>query len=141
MNIKGSRPKVVTDILSMILTVAAIVTGFMLHRDVWHIHNYGNTSLWSFHEAVGLALTVLVILHGIQHSFWFKNYARIKVDRKRVTTIFLILGTLLALTGIILMCGSQSETVSHIHYFSGILFTAVAIGHVAKRWKIFKSLA
>lgn len=134
------KDKAVTDVLSMVFTLAAIITGFILHKEVWHIHFYDNDVLWGAHETVGLTLVVLMLIHSVQHSFWFKNYTKIKVNRKRVTTILLILGILLVLTGIILMFGSRSERISHIHYVVGILFTAVAIGHVAKRWKIFKSL-
>lgn len=137
---KLAKYKPTVDIVSMILLLAAIVTGFILHKDVWHLHVYDNTSLWAIHEAAGLVLVVLVAIHCIQHSFWFKNYSKIKSDRKRVTTILLIIGILVALSGIILMCGSQSELISHIHYACAILFTIIAIGHIAKRWIILKNL-
>lgn len=131
---------VATDILSMILLLAAIITGFVLHRDVWHIHVYNDIALWGAHECVGLILFALVIMHCVQHSFWFRNYGKIKAERKRVTTLLLIIGIIVAITGIILMCGSRSETVSHIHYAGAILFTAVALGHILKRRKNLKSL-
>ncbi len=137
---KKSTSKSVADILSMLLMVAAIITGFILHSEVWHLHIYDNTLLWATHEAVGLILLVLVIIHCLQHSFWFKNYSKIQPPRKIVTTILLLVGVMVAVSGMVLMCGSHSEFVSHSHYVSGILFTVLAIGHVAKRWKIFKSL-
>lgn len=138
MRITKYKPSV--DILAMILTLAAIITGFMLHNDVWHRHVYDNTSLWNQHEAAGLALLILVAVHCTQHSFWFKNYSKIKSVKKIVTTILLIVALTVAVSGIMLMCGSRSEVASHIHYIGAIIFTILAIGHIAKRWKIFKSL-
>lgn len=137
---KGSNLKLADDIAAIALTLAAIVTGFILHNEVWHSHIYDNTALWALHEASGLVLLVAVILHCTQHSFWFRNYAKIKPERKRVTTILLAIGVIVAATGVVLMCGSHSETVSHVHYVGAILFVALAIGHVAKRWKLFKNL-
>ena len=137
---KNTRYKAATDILSMILLLAAIITGFVLHKEVWHIHYYDDTTLWGLHETIGVMIVALVALHCVQHSFWFRNYSRIPVPRKRVTSILLLLGIVLCITGIILMAGSRSEAVSHIHYASGILFTVVAAGHVAKRWRILRSL-
>ncbi len=137
---KLAKYKSAVDIVSMILLLAAIITGFILHKEVWHLHFFGDSSLWRAHETVGLGLLLLVAIHCMQHSFWFKNYAKIKPDRKRVTTILLIIGIIVAISGIILMGGSQSELISHIHYIGAILFTIIAIGHIAKRWKIFKNL-
>ncbi len=137
---KTTRYKVITDLLSIIFTLTAIITGFMLHNQVWHLHVYNDTLLWGSHETVGIALIAFIAVHCIQHSFWFKNYSKIQTTRKRVTTILLILGIIVGITGTVLMLGSRSETVSHIHYVGGILFTAVATGHVLKRLKMLKSL-
>ncbi len=132
--------KLTVDVLSMIIILAAIITGFILHKEVWHLHLYHDTPLWSLHEAAGLILLALVTAHCMQHSFWFKNYSKIKIDRKRVTAILLVIGVIVAISGIILMFGSRSEIISHIHYVGAILFTAIAIGHVAKRWKLLRNL-
>lgn len=137
---KSAKYKSATDILSMLLTLAAIITGFVLHKEVWHLHLYSDATLWTVHESIGLVLLGFVALHCVQHSFWFKNYSRIRINKKRVTTILLIVGAIVALTGIVLMCGSRSELVSHIHFVGAILFTIIAVGHVVKRWKIFRSL-
>ena len=135
-----NKSKSAVDILSMLLLLAAIVSGFVLHRDVWHLHFYSNKLLWCIHEAIGLSLIALITIHCIQHSFWFRNFTKIPAKRKRVTAILLIIGGIVLFTGAILMCGSRSETISHIHYALGILFALIAVGHVLKRWKIFRSL-
>lgn len=135
-----SKHKATVDIAAIILSLAAIITGFMLHKEVWHLHLYDNTFLWGIHEVAGLGLLLLVTTHCLQHSFWFKNYSKLKVNKKRVTTILLIVGMIVVISGIMLMCGSHSELVSHLHYAVGLLFIALAIGHVSRRWKILKSL-
>ena len=133
--------KVVVDLLSMLALLAAIITGFKLHNEVWHLHVYDDSFLWGTHETIGLTLLALVAAHCIQHSFWFRNYSKIKVEKKRVTAILLTIGIITAVTGIVLMCGSHSEFISHTHYAGGILFTAITIGHVAKRWRILKAIS
>ena len=133
--------KVIVDLLSMLALLAAIITGFKLHKEVWHLHVYDDSFLWGTHETIGLMLLALVAAHCIQHSFWFRNYSKIKVEKKRVTAILLTIGIITAVTGIVLMCGSHSEFISHTHYAGAILFTAITIGHVAKRWKILKAIS
>ena len=134
------KSKSCIDILAMLLVLAAIVSGLVLHKYVWHFHFYSNKSIWCIHEVVGLVLIALITIHCIQHSFWFRNFKRIPTKRRRVTTILLLSGGIVGFTGVILMCGSRSETISHIHYIMGILFTFIAVGHVMKRWKMFRSL-
>ena len=136
-----NKYKVVVDLLSMLALLAAIITGFKLHKEVWHLHVYDDSFLLGTHETIGLTLLALVAVHCIQHSFWFRNYSKIKVEKKRVTAILLTIGIITAVTGIVLMCGSHSEFISHTHYAGAILFTAITIGHVAKRWKILKAIS
>ncbi len=134
----GSKSTI--DILSMLLALAAIVSGFVLHKYVWHLHFFSNKLIWYIHEVIGLSLIAIITIHCIQHSFWFRNFKRIPAKRRRVTTILLLSGGIVGFTGVILMCGSRSETISHIHYITGILFTFIAVGHVMKRWRMFRSL-
>lgn len=137
---KKSKYKVIVDIVSMILALAAVVTGFVLHDEVWHAHVYDDEALWGAHEAIGLVLAAIVAAHCVQHSFWFKNYSKIRSNKKRITTLLLIVGIIVVLSGIILMYGSRSEFVSHLHYIGALLFIVIATGHVIKRRKILKSL-
>ncbi len=138
---KSNKWKCVVDVVAMACVIAAIVTGFVLHKEVHHIHIYGNVGLWGAHESVGLVLVALLAVHGAQHPQWFRNYRKIPVKRKRVTTVLLCVGVILAASGIVLMCGSRSEELSILHYVLGIAFTLFAIGHVVKRWRIFKGIA
>lgn len=136
----NSKNKITVDFCAMVLLLAAIITGFILHRSVNHLFSYNDIALWTAHEAAGLLLLADLIAHSYQHGKWFTNYKKIPLSRKRVTTILIIVGTLLVISGIILMCGSHSHFISIFHYACGIIFTILAIGHVAKRFKILRSL-
>ena len=138
---KSVKWKCVVDVVAMMCVVAAIVSGFVLHREVHHLYIYNDIGLWGMHEAVGLVLAAMLAMHCAQHPQWFRNYRKITVKRKRVTTILLCVGVILAASGVVLMCGSRSEEVSIIHYVLGIVFTLLAVGHVCKRWRIFKGIA
>lgn len=132
--------KKTTDIVDMAMVVCAIITGFMLHREVHHIYVYDNTLLWAVHIIAGLIITGALILHCVQHKYWFKNYAKIPIVRKGVTTLLFALAIVVVVSGVILALGSHSQFVSIFHYITAIAFTVLTIGHVVKRWKIFKSL-
>ncbi|MDE6264101.1 MAG: hypothetical protein K2M11_03050 [Paramuribaculum sp.] len=138
---KSAKWKCVVDVVAMVCVIAAIVSGFVLHREVHHLYIYNDSGLWALHEAVGLVLVAVLAMHGAQHPQWFRNYRKIPVKRKRITTVLLCVGVILAASGIVLMCGSRSEEVSMLHYVFGIVFTLLAIGHVCKRWRIFKGIA
>lgn len=139
---KTNKWKCVVDVVAMVCVIAAIVSGFVLHKEVHHLYYiYDNCGLWSVHETVGLMLVAILVLHGMQHPQWFRNYRKIPVKRKRITTIFLCVGVILVVSGVVLMCGSRSEEVSIFHYVLGVVFTLLAVGHVCKRWRIFKRIA
>lgn len=129
-----------TDIVAIVCMAVAIVTGFVLHKEIHHIFVYDDTLLWTIHEVAGLVWAVCVAMHCVQHKAWFKKYRNIPAARKRVTTILLAAIGLAAVSGVVLMCGSHSQFVSIFHCILAILVTLIAIGHVAKRRKIFKAL-
>lgn len=132
--------KEVTDIMAMVCTAAAIITGFMLHDEVHHQFIYDNLVLWTVHETVGLMLAGVIGVHCVQHKPWFKNYRKIPVKRKRPSTILLVVSIFVIMSGCILMCGSQSQFISIFHYICGILFTLLATAHALKRWPLFRNL-
>lgn len=132
--------KRLTDLTQMAATLAAIISGFMLHNHVHHLHLYSDTGLWATHETIGLLIAIAITVHCAQHKFWFKNYTKIAAKRKRVTTIFLVIAVFEVLTGGVLWFGCQSKAVSIAHYGGGIAFTLLAIGHTIKRLKQFQAL-
>lgn len=132
--------KKLTDLTAMVMLVCAVLTGFMLHSEVHHLYVYNDTWLWAFHIVAGMIVVLALTFHCVQHKFWFKNYAKIPFNRKGITSLLFALAVVVAISGIILACGSHSNFVSIFHYVTAIAFTAFAIGHVAKRWKIFRTL-
>lgn len=132
--------KFVNDLVAMACMIVAIATGLILHNHVHHIHYYDSVMLWGTHEAIGLIIAAAIAIHCIQHSFWFKNYTKIPRTRKMVTTILLGLAIIEIITGLTLWNGSHSKAVSITHYITGIAFTIIATGHVAKRWHMFRTL-
>lgn len=128
-----------TDVAAMAMIVCAIITGFKLHLEVHHLYVYDNAGLWTAHIIAGLIVVLALIFHCYQHRFWFTNYVKIPVVRKGVTSLLFALATLAAVSGTVLALGSHSHFVSIFHYVTAIAFTLLAIGHVAKRWKIFKA--
>ncbi len=137
---KITTKKAVVDTCSGLIVILAIITGLMLHWKIWHESEINHDIIWNVHVIEGLTLLVLGWIHCKQHSAWFKNYSKIKKERRRVTTILLIIGLVVIATGIIIICGYNSEMLSHIHYVGAIIFTGFVIGHVAKRWKMYISL-
>ena len=132
--------KKLTDLIAMVACVVAIVTGLMLHNEVHHQHIFNGGSLRTVHEISGLLLLLAVVCHCVQHKFWFKNYGRIPAAKKRVTTIFLTIAAIEFVTGLCLMFASRTEEISGLHLAAGILFLLLAIGHTAKRWRIFRKI-
>lgn len=80
MHSKGYKRLV--DILAIVSTLAVIITGFVLHKEVHHIYVYNDVITWRLHEVVGILLMLLIAVHGVQHSPWFKNYMKIPGNRK-----------------------------------------------------------
>lgn len=103
-----------TDILAILCLIAAIITGFILHREVNHIYVYNTAMTWTIHEIAGLSLTVLVALHCLQHKFRFRNYGKINVKKKIGSTGLLVIGILILTTGIPLVTGSRFHFVSNL---------------------------
>jgi hypothetical protein len=132
--------KVFVDILASVCVITSIATGVVLHTEIHHTFVYNDTLMWTLHSVAALMLVLLIVVHGVQHKAWFKNYRKIPVRRKHVSTIMLVVISLLLVTGVALLCGSHSNFVSLFHFGAGILFTLLAIGHVARRFKIFRAL-
>ena len=124
----------------MACMIAAIATGFILHKEVHHLHITDDDTIWCVHELIGLLLMILVANHCVQHKFWFKNYAKISARKKHVSTILLAIACIVLITGLILWSGVHSHFISLLHYAGAILFVIIGTGHVIKRWRLFRSL-
>jgi uncharacterized membrane protein len=135
---KTTKP--IVDIAAMACLAVAIISGVMLHAEIHHTHVYNDLTLWTIHCVAAIAFVLLAAVHSLQHGFWFRNYGKIPVPRKVFTSLLLLAAVALAVTGAILLAGSHSNSLSIAHYVLGYVGTALAVGHVAKRFKLLKTL-
>ena len=133
------KSKFIVDLFSIIITLATLVTGLVLHKQTHHIYQTDH-SLFFIHSGLGLFLLLLIVLHVYQHIHWFTKYNKLPLDKKRFTTILDCVGIVVFVLGIILLLGGTFKPISIIHYIFGIAFTIFVLGHFIKRWSIFKLL-
>ena len=133
------RSKFIVDLFSIIITLATLVTGLVLHKQTHHIDQTDH-SLFFIHSGLGLFLLLLIGLHVYQHTQWFTKYNKLPLDKKRITTILDCIGIVVFVLGIFLLLGGTFKPISIIHYIFGIAFTIFVLGHFIKRWSIFKLL-
>ena len=133
------KSKFIVYLFSIIITLATLVTGLVLHKQTHHIYQTDH-SLFFIHSGLGLFLLLLIGLHIYQHLQWFKNYKKLSLNKKRFTTILDCIGIVVFVFGIILLLGGTFKPISIIHYIFGIAFTIFVLGHFIKRWSIFKLL-
>ena len=134
------KSKFIVDLFSIIITLATLITGLVLHKQTHHIFQTDH-SLFFIHSGLGLFLLLLIGLHVYQHIQWFKNYKKLPLNKKRFTTILDCVGIVVFVLGIILLLGGTFKPISILHYIFGIAFTIFVLGHFIKRWSIFKLLA
>ena len=134
------KSKFIVDLFSIIITLATLITGLVLHKQTHHIFHLDH-SLFFIHSGLGLFLLLVIIFHIYQHWQWFINYKKLPLNKKRFTTILDCVGIVVFVLGIILLLGGTFKPISILHYIFGIAFTIFVMGHFIKRWSIFKLLA
>ena len=112
--------------------IVVIITGMMLHVDVNHHHIAGFTILTYLHLAAVIVMGWLSYLHLAKHSKWFNAYRKLRWSKKIVNTLMSITGIAVVVTGVLILFSVRHE-LSIAHYFTGILFTLLALGHSIKR--------
>ena len=133
------KSKFLVDLLSIIITLATLVTGLVLHKQTHHIFQTDH-SFFFIHSGLGVFLLLLIGFHVYQHIQWFTNYKKLPINKKRITTILDCIGIIVFVFGIILLLGGIFKPISILHYIFGIAFTVLVLVHFIKRWKIFKVL-
>ena len=133
------KSKFLVDLLSIIIILATLVTGLVLHRQTHHIFQTDH-SLFFIHCGLGLFLLLCIGLHVYQHIKWFTNYKKLALNKKLVTTILDCIGIVVFVFGIILLFGGVFKSISILHYIFGIAFTVLVLVHFINRWKKFKIL-
>ena len=134
------KSKFIVDLFSIIIMLATLITGLVLHKQTHHIFQTDH-SLFFIHSGLGLFLLFLIGFHAYQHIQWFKNYKQLPLNKKRFTTILDCISIVVFVLGIILLLGGTYKPISILHYIFGIAFTIFVLSHFIKRWGIFKLLA
>lgn len=123
---------------AFVLTAA---TGFRLHF-LGHGHGggYGLRHDWAVsHILFSLVLLGLVGWHIKQHWAWYKSLFRHGMGKKDKATVALSVAfLLLAVTGLMMLSGGCGRR-CHIglwHYWMGLAATALAVLHLARRFRI-----
>lgn len=132
--------KIWVDLGATAMAVCAIITGFLLHSEVHHLYIYDDITLWTVHEVAGVLLALFLLIHCVEHKFWFLNYSKILFKRKWLNSTLFILAIIVISTGVILLCGSHSQFVSILHYIMAIAFAVFAFFHVVGHRKTLMSL-
>lgn len=123
--------------------IATIATGIGIHL-ADHSGNHVSWHNWSVaHILFSVMFIILACFHVRQHIGWYRNLLR-PSKKPRIITIMLTLAiTAEFLTGFTLLAfiDGEGSSVGHIHWIGGLTLSALAAGHLARRFKIlFKGL-
>ena len=126
------------DVTMLPVIIGLIITGIKIHVTSYGL-NHETWYNWAVaHVALSLAFTILVYIHIRQHWAWYKNLL-LPAKKPRIISILLTTVMLLELiTGMALIAFVDGEGSSwgHIHWIGGLILTALATGHIIKRFKI-----
>ncbi len=126
------------DATMLPVIIGLIISGIKIHVTSYDINHEAWHNWAVAHVALSLAFTIVVYIHIRQHWAWYKNLLR-PAKRPRIITILLTIAMLLELiTGIALIAfvDGEGSLWGHIHWIGGLILTALAIGHIIKRFKI-----
>ena len=136
------KPIFRTDLSMAVLTLVSLFTGVKIHyaghfqsHEIWH-----NWSVVHFFATVALFVTAAI--HIKQHWGFYKSLFKSKdFSRRSKITMFVTASFVaVALSGIYLLAfvEGQGSSAGFAHYILGIVFAVLGLGHLAKRWKVFK---
>lgn len=134
------KPIFRTDLAMAVLALLSAFTGVQIHyaghfqsHEVWHN--------WSVaHFFINVALLIVAIVHVKQHWGFYKTLIKNINLRSKVTMMVTLSFSIVALSGIYLLIfvEGQGSSAGFVHYILGIVFTVFGLGHLAKRWRVFK---
>lgn len=132
----------ITDWTLVPLFLLTLWSGIKLHvSDYSSAHDDWHT--WAVvHSIAGVLMTVFIIMHVRQHWKWYKALRKpLKVkkarNRRRAVLALTFLFAAVIATGIALLLfvdGADSHT-GLFHFWTGIMASLFAIGHILKRSK------
>lgn len=131
-----------TNLILIFFSLATIVSGFMLHI-AGHSASHKVWEIWAvLHSIISISFLVLIVMHLKQHSGWIKTFAkkmRIATPQGKMFIVLAILLSIVVISGLVLLGVISCN--SHLglwHYKVGIIFSLLAIIHVARRHKMIK---
>lgn len=125
----------VIDWIMIAAFVPAVCSGVGLHvaghgadHEAWHDRAV-------FHVAAGAAFFVAAVFHVVTHRGWYKGILRSGMGSKsRVTALLSVMFAAVVLTGIALLgINGAGSAVGWCHYATGIVASALSVGHLLKR--------
>lgn len=104
------------------------------NHEAWHNWNV-------IHVISSIALLVLICIHVKHHMGWYKTVFKRNATKKGITILLSTAMLFETITGIVLLIFIHGEgsTWGHLHWVTGLLLTALGIGHFAKRFKRLKN--
>ena len=134
------KPIFRTDLSMAVLTLVSLFTGVQIHY-AGHFQSHEVWYNWSaVHTLANIALLVTATIHIKQHWGFYKSLIKKINLRSKVTMLVTTSFVVVALSGIYLLVfvKGQGSSAGFAHYILGILFSALGLGHLAKRWTVFK---
>ncbi len=132
---KRSYENAVVDIMLLILLIAVTVSGVKLHVLISHGHTDLHTWI-IIHVICGLAMLTTILLHIRYH---WKSYISRKTLRGKITFLLSFVFGFVVITGLVLLLviSGTDTKLGLVHYVSGLVMIAFALGHLIRRRKIF----
>ncbi len=134
------KPIFRTDIVMVIAAPLSLLTGAMIHFSDHHL-THNEWHLWSVaHIVINIILVVFAILHIKQHLPIYRSFKKLPHAKKRGIAIVSLAFALVLFSGLYVLCfcEGQGNHAGIVHLWLGGVFSLAAIGHFAKRKKIFK---
>lgn len=134
------KPVFRTDVLMAVLFVASVITGVNIHladhadtHEMWH--NWSGA-----HVVVNVVFLVVASVHIKQHWGWFKSFFKAKDLKRKITRFVTIAFLAVVASGIYLLLFAEGPGTHArlVHWWIGVIFTVVGLGHFIKRFPILK---
>ena len=128
------------DLSMAVLAAMSLFTGIQIHY-ADHFQSFEIWRIWSIvHVIISIALLVMILIHVKQHKAFFKTLFNNIGIRKKVIMLLMMSFLIVLISGIILLMfiKGQGSSIGLVHWILGVMFWGLCLGHLAKRWKVFK---
>lgn len=130
----------VVDWALLILFLLTAGTGVGMHV-AGHGTHHATWAVWAWvHSLFGLLFVGFVVWHVKMHIGWYKSLFKGRSGKPRHPTIILtLMAAVVTLSGLVMLAvaGANSD-LGLWHYGLGLLFSLIAVGHIARRLSILR---